>query len=273
MSGYTTAPRAYNDGRIEAIITCWNYSDFLAETLPWNLPHVDRLVVVTDHNDEGTQAVCAKWSVECVTTDAFSEKGEAFNKGSGINIGLQAIRQQGWIMQMDADVVLPVQFRNMLDKVGLQRDYIYGAERVNVVTFERWHQLKTQLREEPQFTYRYLVTTDPDLPIGANLVHKHYGWCPIGYLQLWHSKYMHENNLRYPDTEGSAENMDVQWALRWPRRQRSLMPTVRVFHLESEASPMGANWSGRKTKPFTADGQAPITPCVSGQGYGYGYRH
>jgi hypothetical protein len=61
---------------------------------------------------------------------------------------------------------------------------------------------------------------------------------------------MHQLELRYPDTEGNAENVDVQWALRWPRRQRLLLPTVRVFHLESEGALMGANWSGRTTKLF-----------------------
>jgi glycosyltransferase involved in cell wall biosynthesis len=249
MSGYAPGRRTY-DNRIEVIVVCLNYSDFLAETLPFNLPHVDRLVVVTSHSDDKTRAVCQKWSVECVVTDAFHEKGEDFNKGAAINIGIQSLRQQGWILHLDADVVLPLQFRNMLDKSALQRDTIYGAERANVPNYRRWQHLKSNYHICPQFSYRYMVATDPDLPIGANLVHKQYGYCPIGYFQLWHSAYMHQHDLRYPDTEGSAENMDVQWSLRWPRRNRLLLPTVRVYHLESEQVGMGANWNGRRTKPF-----------------------
>ena len=251
MSGYASGRRPY-DNRVEAIVVCWNYSDFLAETLPWNVAHVDRLVVVTDHSDSATKAVCQKWSVECVVTDAFHEKGEDFNKGSAINVGIQSLRQMGWIVHLDADIVLPTQFRNMLDKSALQRDCIYGAERANVANYARWQTLKHSFHTQPQFSYRYMVATDPDLPIGANLIHKQYGYCPIGFFQLWHSEFMHQHDLRYPDTEGSAENMDVQWSLRWPRKNRLLLPTVRVFHLESEQSHMGANWKGRKTKPFKA---------------------
>ena len=79
---------------------------------------------------------------------------------------------------------------------------------------------------------------------------------PIGYFQMWHSSYMNKYHLRYPDVKGSAEKDDVQWALRWPRKHRVLLPTVRVFHLESERAGMGANWRGRTTKEFNADAAA-----------------
>jgi hypothetical protein len=169
---------------------------------------------------------------------------------------------------MDADVVLPNNFRNMLDKSALDRGCLYGCERVNVVGYDRWAKLKEEWFTDPQFAYRYLVSSSPDLPIGANVVHKQYGYVPIGFFQLWHSAYMHEYELRYPETEGTAENMDVQWALRWPRAKRRMLPTFRVFHLESEGAHMGANWNGRKTKPFTPNGQ-PMPVPQRPAGYGY----
>lgn len=267
---YKATPRKYNDHRVEAVVTCLNYGDFLAETLPYLVSQVDRVVVVTDHSDDLTRALCERWSVECVPTDAFTEKGDAFCKGAGINIGLAALRQQGWIIHVDADIVLPSQFRNMVDKSGLRRDCIYGAERVNVTGWNRWEQLRASFHRDPQFSYRYLVNTPPDLPIGAHVIHKQHGYVPIGYFQMWHSEYMHKANIRYPEVEGSAENMDVQWAIRWPRRQRLLLPTARLFHLESEDAHMGANWNGRKTKPFTKDTLPLACPQGAG-GYGYGY--
>lgn len=257
----------YNDTRLEAVITCLNYGDFLAETLPLNQSHLDRIVVVTGFNDELTKAVCEKHSVECVTTDMFTEGGRSFGKGPAINIGLQHLRQTGWVLQLDADIVLPNNCRNMLDKSALQRDCIYGAERVNVRSFERWAGLKAKFHADPQFAYRYLVTTPDDLPVGANLVHRQYGYCPIGFFQLWHASYAHQHRLRYPETHGSAENEDVTWATRWPRAKRLLLPTVRVFHLESEQAKLGANWNGRKTKPFTPNGDAPTPPPCEGYGY------
>lgn len=249
---YRSKHRPYNDHRFEVVVTCWNYGDFLTETLPFIISQVDRVVVVTDHEDDHTKALCEKWSVECVPTDAFKEKGDAFCKGAGINLGLAALRQEGWIIHMDADIVVPLQLRNMLAKSGLQRHCIYGAERMNVCGWERWSKLKLELLSEPQFAYRYLVSSPNDLPVGSHLVHRERGYAPIGYFQMWHSEYMHQHSLRYPEVEGTAENMDVQWSLRWPRHQRHLLPTFRVFHLESEPCDMGANWHGRTTKPFKA---------------------
>ena len=264
---YEQTPSKYTDTRLEAVVVCENYSDFLEETLPFNLPHVDRLVVVTSHEDERTRALCTKWSVECVVTDMFSEGGRSFGKGPAINIGLSSLRCTGWILQLDADIVLPLTFRNMLDKAGLQRDHLYGCERANITSYHRWTHFKAEYHRSPQFSHRCLVNTPGDAAIGANLVHKEYGYCPIGFFQLWHSEYMHNYNLRYPETHGSAENEDVVWALRWPRKKRTLLPTLRVYHLESEPAAMGANWKGRKTKPFTVDGQPPAAPTCEGYRY------
>lgn len=237
------------DSRLELVVVCLNYADFLAQSLPVNLSQVDRLVVVTSHDDQATRDICRRWSVECVLTDVFGEKG-AFNKGAAINMGIGALRQRGWIIQLDADIVLPVGWRNMLDKATLDQDAIYGCERVSVTGYDAWHRLRDSWFVDPQFAYRYLVSTPAKFPVGANVVHKQYGYVPIGFFQLWHSSFMHRYELRYPEAWGSAEATDVQWSLRWPRAKRHLLPTFRVFHLESEEAPMGANWNGRTTKQF-----------------------
>lgn len=249
MNTFTKDDTKYDD-RIEAVITCSKYADFLRQTIPFTISQVDRLVVVTPHEDHETRRVCDEWSVECIVSDSFTEKGDVFNKGSAINIGLAGLRQKGWILHMDADIVLPVTFRNMLDKAALQRDHIYGANRANIRGYHKWQEFKKTLHEVPQFSYRYLVGTPHDLPIGDCVVHKQYGYVPIGFFQLWHSTYMHRYQLRYPDSEGSAEHMDVQWSLRWPRHKRHIVPTIRVFHLESDDATAGVNWRGRKSAYF-----------------------
>jgi len=266
---YSTKKSKYNNTSIEAVITCVDYGDFLAQTLPFTLNQVDRVVVVTTFDDEVTQQVCRKWSVEYVMTDAFYEKGDTFNKGHGINMGFQSLRQNGWIISMDADIVLPIAARNMLAKSALNENCMYGCQRHNVSGWDAWQKLKTTWHDEPQFGYNYLVSTSDEHPVGATLIHKQYGYAPIGYFQMWHSARMHKYQLRYPDVQGNAENDDVQWALRWPRSQRFLLPTIRVFHLESEPCPMGTNWNGRKTKPFTVDGNPIKVENVPSYGYGY----
>ncbi len=255
---FQPSPSEYNDARIEAVITCVNYGDFLHETLPVNLPHFDKVVVVTTAEDTLTRAVCKKWSVDTIITTAFTEGGAQFNKGHAINVGIGALRQRGWIMHLDADIVLPLTFRNMLGKSALMRNRLYGCERANVTGFARWRRLRSQWFGSPQFTSRYIMSTDADLPIGANVVHKEHGYVPIGFFQLWHSQHAHQHDLRYPDNCQTAEQSDVQWAIRWPREDRLLLPTFRAYHLESPGAGFGANWDGRTTAPFTCTGK-PLT--------------
>lgn len=255
------------DNRIEAVCVCLNYADFLQATIPFTLPHVDRLVVVTSHADTATKEVCRKYSVECIVTDVFTEKGEQFNKGAAINVGLANLRQKGWILHLDADIVLPLTCRNMLDKSALQPDCIYGAERCDVTGWPAWRALRANWHDNPQFSGRYILSTPPEYPVAANVIHKELGYVPIGYFQLWHSQFMQAHQLRYPEAGSNAATTDVEWAGRWPRKQRLLLPTVRVFHLRSEAGDMRTNWNGRKSKPFTEDG----APLVVAPQPGYGY--
>ena len=234
---------------IEGVTVCVDYADFLDESLTENLTHFDEFVVVTSYSDKWTQAVCEKHSVQCVQTDVFNEReNDVFNKGAALNLGMSYLRHLDWILCMDADIVLPDRFRSLLNKVTLDTNCIYGADRLNVVGYEQWQDVKNNFNYKRQFQYKYLIQNTA-LPLGARLVHNELGYCPIGYFQLWHSS-MHR---KYPLNAGSAENDDVLFASQWTRIKRILLPTVLVHHLESEKNAMGVNWNGRKTKPFQKD--------------------
>lgn len=244
MYYYGSPKPGYGQPTLECVTVSVGYSDLLDETLRYNVGAFDRIVVVTTHDDSGTQSVCAKHSVNCVKTDEFTARGCRFNKGAGINIGLAHLRHDGWIVSIDADIALPVGFRNILAKAALDATCLYGVLRVSVVGKRRW--MEEINSDEPQFSYRWKVHTAPDLPVGDVLVHKEYGFVPIGYFQMWHSSC----DVRYPSVAGSAENDDVLFALQWPRNKRILLPHFRVYHLESERAEMGANWYGRTTKQW-----------------------
>lgn len=230
--------------KLEAVIVCSSYGDFLEHTLPNTLQFVDKAVVVTTPEDKHTQAICNRYGVDCIDTKVFFEDGDKFNKGRAINLGLSHLRQDEWIMHIDADVMLPHRFRDLLGRAKLNPKNIYGADRLNTGSYESWiaHQAKTI----PQYQYKFLVGAPKEFPIGSRLIHNEYGYCPIGFFQLWHKS----ENRKYPINQGSAEHTDVLFAVQWPRENRVLLPELFVFHLESEAAAMGANWQGRKTKPF-----------------------
>lgn len=229
--------------RIEAITTCVHYSDFLEQSLPENLQHVDSMVVVTSHDDPRTRGVCQKYGVACVVTDVFTEWGDKFNKGRGIELGKAHCRGEGFFLHIDADTVLPHKFRWMLSMHPLDKSCIYGADRLAIRGYDAW--VKHKAGAPPQHIDGFHVNAN-GLTTGSRLIHGQYGYCPIGYFQLWHSSAQRS----YPLAQGSAEHTDVLFALQWPKEKRKLLPEVYVYHLESEDARFGANWDGRATKFF-----------------------
>ena len=233
-----------SSNRIEAVIVCKDYGDFLQETLPRNIQALDGVVVVTHPSDRHTKAVCQKLGVNCVETEVMHAKGDKFNKGRCINLGLSHLRHDDWLLHLDADILLPDRFRQMLDHAELNPKNIYGADRLNVKSYDTWKTHKA--KRLPQWRYGYLVTPTEEFPAASRLLHGDYGWVPIGYFQLWHSS----ARRRYPINQGSAEHTDVLFGIQWNRENRILLPEIFVYHLESEISKMGANWGGRITKQF-----------------------
>jgi hypothetical protein len=228
---------------LECVIVCKNYSDFLAHTLPHNVQHFDRMVVVTHPDDKATQALCTKFGVDFVATTEMHDSGDPFNKGRAINLGLSHLRNDGWVVHLDADILLPHKFRQMLEHQILDEKTIYGVDRLNCVSYENW--IANKAKTVPQHQYRYMVTPQKEFPLGSRLVHQEYGWCPIGFFQLFCAS----QHKKYPIVSGSAEQDDVLFALQWPREKRVLLPQFFVYHLESEQG-FGINWKGRKSKLF-----------------------
>ncbi len=89
--------------KLEAVVVCVNYSDFLAWTLPNNKTFFDNMVVVTSSKDLRTQKLCEFWHVKCVVSDVCYESGAEFDKGKMINVGLKALDGVGWVVHLDAD--------------------------------------------------------------------------------------------------------------------------------------------------------------------------
>jgi glycosyltransferase involved in cell wall biosynthesis len=229
--------------RLEAVITCVNYADFLAHSLPENLQHLDHVVVVTDRKDKATKDLCNYLGVVCIDTDVFTEHGDKFNKGRGINLGLCHCRHDDWLIHLDADIVLPHRFRYLLNAAKPEQDSIYGADRLYVQDFAQWQSFD---KTRPQWQDSCHVIPHPNFKMGSRILHGDYGYCPIGYFQLWHASQYRQ----YGGSAGSSEHSDVLFSLQWPRVKRVLLPQMFVHHLASEDAPMGANWEGRKTKAF-----------------------
>ena len=237
---------------LEAVTVCIGYADFLAQAVPYNRPLFARWIVATSPDDHATREVCRRYNLQTILTNDHTHGGE-FAKGRVVERALQHLSADGWRMHLDADIVLPRNTRHMLDIAGLQEDCIYGADRVMVKSWEQWQAVRASGYLDDQHDYHCRIRFPAGIELGTRWAHPVQGWCPIGWMQLWHSSQDEWNGVRvkpYPLHHGNACRTDVQHSLQWDRAKRVLLPEIIAVHLESEACAKGTNWNGRKTKPF-----------------------
>jgi hypothetical protein len=236
------------DLRLEAVTVSVGYDDMLDVTLQMNHPHLDSMIVVTAHDDKRTQMVCRKHGAFCVPTDLITKNGRRFNKGASINAGFGYFQYHGWRAHLDADIVLPDNFRRMVfNHTYLDKATLYGSDRVNVVGAKEIDDLRRNGTQ--QHTHRCLVESASRRPIGARFVSQLHGYLPIGYFQMWHAS-CHKN---YPYSLGTAAHDDTMFAALWPLPKRQLLPSVVVYHLCVREPRWGENWDGNRQQPRLKD--------------------
>lgn len=245
--------------RIEAVTVCVDYADYLNETAQWNRGLLDRLLVITRRGDDATLDVCHRLNLECIQTDDFyrngNGNGKEFNKGRAIERGLGMLAHDDWVLHIDSDIALPLDFRDSLLDADLDKECIYGVDRHLLKSVDDWLKWKARGSTRGYHCYqRTLVET-----IGARWVDIRYGYVPIGYFQLWHQSADIRKGIRtrrYPEWHSDAARADVKFALQWDRRRRQLLPEIIVGHLENGGK-MGANWKGRTTPKFGVERPHP----------------
>lgn len=242
--------------KLEAVIICINYADFLRHTLPTNKAFFDKLVVVTDMKDEETPKVCEIHNVQCIRTNAFySEGSKKPNKAAGINEGLKKLALDGWVVQLDADIWLPSLTKSILQKKVLNPQSIYGIDRLMCNSYQEWHNFINFATKGIHEGWVYLHLHY--FPLGQRIVfyNNEDGYTPIGFFQLWNPK--GSGVYTYPQKETGFARTDLLHARQFPRGNRDFIPDFVCVHLASEHGTMGHNWSGRKSQRFAP--KFPIT--------------
>lgn len=236
-----------NCRRLEAVIVCDQYADFLEVTLPHTLRNVNRLVVVTAQDDNETKRLCAKFNVQCV--DGWNFKREQFDKAKAINHGLAHLRCSDWLLHMDADIILPDCFSDWFeDSPVLDKEKIYGVDRFDCKSQKALDAVFETGWIHTRMDWRFMIQPPKGLKFCTRVGHTDYqGWLPIGFFQLWHGS----KRQRYPLKPGaSAERTDLLFAANWAPENRYLIPDFFAIHLSTD-NKMGANWRGRKTAKWS----------------------
>jgi len=215
---------------IKAIVVCVGYDDFLRLTISRILQHVAKLVVVTTPTDLRTQALCQQYpeKVTVYATEAFYADGASFNKGRALEEGFDVLGRTGWILILDADILLPERIPPLL----LQPGMLYTPARRILSAVDG------------------LVTT-PTVDPATLPLRVEYG--NFGYFQLFRADdpVLNVNRPWYQTDWVHAGGADSVFEKRWPKEKKARMP-FEVIHLGDPDQ----NWYGR-TRRRLDDGSVP----------------
>ena len=215
---------------LEAFTFCVNYDDYLAVTMPLNKVHFDEWTVVTSPEDSKTQELCSQHGVRCVITNRMYEDGSILNKGKALNECVKHLKRDDWTVHIDADTILPKNFRSMMNVRPLKIDSLYGA-----------------YRKEPVDLRQVCRIYDPDVRfvrhcyVGLSL--GPYSDSPIGYFQLFSFKSpaIVDKDNPFTETNKDVNHYDIEFIDCFEPQNRIMFTDFQVIHL-----PHVPNWNGVK---------------------------
>lgn len=213
--------------RIDGLVVSVDCGDQLAKTLPANVGHFDRLIVVTAPRDERSQQVARDCGAEIVLADPH-HGDSAFNKGHMLNAGLTRLAEADWVLLHDADVFLP-------PTLGELRQLILNP---GCLYYTKRHHLPSHVTEPD-----WALVTDYELldPQGNNN--------PWGYFQLFNIRASSISRpFRFPECFCSAGTIDHWTQAQWPKdKQISLADWAgdhRFDALHLWHGPLASRWNG-----------------------------
>jgi lantibiotic biosynthesis protein len=220
--------------RIEAVIPCVHYDDFLALTLPRNVRVLDSITVLTSWDDSSTAAIADGLGLKVLRTDAWS--AGSFNKGRALNAWLDAltpVAEETWLLVLDADIVLPESMRTCLG--ALDATKLYGAPRRMCDSERAWQDFAAGRRDIRSFpldmppVWQGRIWNLPTVNPAAI----------YGCFQLWNPA-RSRGGTRFVEAP-TAAGYDVAFALSYADADRSFVPGLEILHLGE----CRVNWNGR----------------------------
>lgn len=222
--------------KIEAVVACVGYDDFLRLTLGRILTHLPSVTVLTAPWDGPTIEIAKRLGAKLLITDVWRQRG-SFNKAAALNEWLASLDEsQGdrWLLTVDADILFPDTFQMALDT--LDGTSLYGVVRRMCDTASDWNEFVCRQKD-----FRDFAVGTPEVING-----RVWGRSPTsnpaalqGYFQLWRRNALPFGS-RFLDLP-TAGQYDVEFALRFPEWKRQFLAGAEVLHLGLNRR----NWTGR----------------------------
>jgi len=192
--------------KIDAVTVSIDYSDYLEKIIS-NKELLDNWLIVTHKDDKKTIKVCKDNKLNFIYSEKIYENA-IFAKSKAINEGLNYLKPNDWILQLDSDAKLPSNFRTIIDKNVKDKSIIYGSRRYDEM--------------------------GNDIGIVTGMPYKG----AVGFFQLWHSS---EKN-RYTETEHINAEGDVDHDKSF--KNRHILP-LNIIDIQDKRTNKRVNWYGR----------------------------
>ena len=205
--------------KLNVIIVSVNYNDFLLPTLTRNIETFDNITVVTSNEDKMCQMICEKFKVNYITTDIMYDEGAKFNKGKAINLAINSIKDPGFILLIDADIIV----KDRINTEYLDTETLYTSDRWMCETYDDLYKWETDVN-----SLKKHIKNEIDRG--------------LGFFQLFH----YSKAISYPETSENAAFSDLLFRDKFTQKQ-----TIKnqIIHLGKSYT----NWDGRKTDRFIED--------------------
>jgi GR25 family glycosyltransferase involved in LPS biosynthesis len=207
--------------KLNVIIVSVNYNDFLLPTLTRNIETFDNITVVTSNEDKMCQMICEKFKVNYITTDIMYDEGAKFNKGKAINLAINSIKEPGFILLIDADIIV----KDRINTEYLDTETLYTSDRWMCETYDDLYKWETDVN-----SLKKHLKNESDRG--------------LGFFQLFH----YSKAISYPETSENAAFSDLLFRDKFTQKQ-----TIKnhIIHLGKSYT----NWDGRKTDRFIEDAE------------------
>lgn len=225
---YTIQPTPFS---LVGLCISYQYIDTLQYMLPINHIHFDKIYIVTQEDDLQTIQFCKHFNNVEVIFFNFKNNGKRFDKYGALNL-IQSIAYRefpsSWYLNIDSDIILPTNFKELMNTQTLNPDCIYGCVRANcikssdIINFDPMKEVRKYPFNNVLFTRRP---------------------CIIGYFQLYKKKVFHNLHLT------NAAEGDVYFCNHF---KLICNLNMLIIHLGDSCK----NWNG-KTQDFILD--IPLT--------------
>jgi hypothetical protein len=206
--------------RITAITFAIDYADYLRAMLPSLVPHVDAVYLTTQPGDECGR-LGREYGAIVTESETIRLSGATINKAGQIREAQKRVyleRPGDWVLIIDADIILPADSREVIERHVDRFDALYGCVRRNYDTPEDY---------------------------AAGRVCNRFGPIHCGYFQLYQPT--HSNYPLYEEWSATCEYSDDRFKHGWNERLRLALP-MEVDHL----GPVNVNWARRQTPQWSA---------------------